>query len=292
MVNSVKHTARLALFGMAILLMLGIMVIGLAMAPTTANAVQPPRTPPRASPTIYSGGYQGNITPRSPVRPTQSGESVALPTSAAFDSQSAVATAYAISTAMFMDVSTVQVNATAVSGGELKELMATRSTTSEFASLTAEETAVVEALTAAGSEFYYDETTNTITALLSVDEATLDFAIAVGLESAGYSPDTLEADLIAGGVVVTLQNFSITTPQGEQSGVLVMTVILTVENGAVSYTIAAASLNGVELPPAALASVEATIDVALESVETEAYTIESLSITDTSLNAVVTLYLD
>ncbi len=142
----------------------------------------------------------------------------------------------------------------------------------------------------------YDESTQTITMFARFSETAVNAVLDEVVASAGYDPNSVSADLVAGGAVVTFYN----AQQNGQTGTLMVTLEIYAQDGQVQVEILAATFQGRTIPAARLDSLTTELSTTLAeklsasfTAGTELdYTIESLTLTETNAEVSVSISLN
>ncbi|MBZ0310559.1 MAG: hypothetical protein K8I82_31160 [Anaerolineae bacterium] len=142
----------------------------------------------------------------------------------------------------------------------------------------------------------YDETTQTITMFARFSETAVNAVLDEAVASAGYDPNSVSADLVEGGTVITFYN----TQQKGQTGTLMVTLEIEAQEGRVQVEILAATFQGQTIPLARLDRLTTELSTTFAdrlsasfTANTELdYTIESLTLTETSAEVSVSISLN
>jgi len=119
-------------------------------------------------------------------------------------------------------------------------------------------------------------------------EATINAVVNASLAAAGYPNAT--ADLIAGGIVITVPNIT----YGQWTGTLVATYAVSAQNGGLVVTVTSITIAGHSIPTSAFDTLTQSLTDALNSIieatsETAiSYSLDALVITDTQMTVTMT----
>ncbi len=142
---------------------------------------------------------------------------------------------------------------------------------------------------ASNSSVVISQSSDSATISYSFPEATISAVISAAYEVVGY-PGT-SADLIPGGIVVTIPNIT----YGQWTGTLVATYTVGVTDGSLTVSLISVTVAGHNAPTSAFASLTDALSAGLNNVIAASsdataigYTIDALVITDTQMTVTVT----
>ncbi len=194
------------------------------------------------------------------------------------------ATVEAFSTTVQLDSTAVRATLSAVQTQLYALTTAMPMTTEELLEL-------IEVFVESGS-VAYDPETGVVTITTSYSEAAIEQIVIIVLQSAGYDTTGLSVDLVPGAILITQSDVQLTE---QYSGDLVITITLTVVDGAISADVTNVAINGTSVPEALVedqSSViletfssldESTLEAAAGGEFDLNYTVDDLIITDTDL---------
>jgi hypothetical protein len=144
-----------------------------------------------------------------------------------------------------------------------------------------------------GASVFYDWDSNSVTATAILSETAFNALIDTTLEIYGFEPTQVNADLVEGGIVFTVTDAALSTAL---SGTLVFYVELQAVEGHIEANFVWATLNGRDLPEAAVDELATSLEELIAEALSEAlaasgivYSIDDLMIGETELTVTATV---